>query len=225
MRSDELIKTDVVNQLRWDDRIDASDVTVKVDKGRVTLGGFAPSMRSKNAAFDNAFLINGVLSVENNIKVRFPETKVMPMDQAIRDNIINNLTFNTSLSPYNIGVEVEKGWVKLKGTVASYWEKLEAEDEALYVDGVVGVTNNLAIVPTEDYIDEEIAEDVMQALERNLYIDSEAIDVTVEDNEVTLEGIVESRSERDAAYDAALYTPGVIFVNDLLEVRSGVPAE
>ncbi|MGK7370381.1 MAG: BON domain-containing protein, partial [Candidatus Halalkalibacterium sp. M3_1C_030] len=44
MRNDEDIKVDVAKQLKWDARIDASDVSIKVDNGKVDLEGNVPTM-------------------------------------------------------------------------------------------------------------------------------------------------------------------------------------
>jgi len=41
-RSDEVIKKDVVDELYWDNRIDASKVTATVNDGAVTLAGAGP---------------------------------------------------------------------------------------------------------------------------------------------------------------------------------------
>ena len=41
--TDETIKTQVVDQLVWDSRVDAADVGVTVKKGSVTIKGMVPS--------------------------------------------------------------------------------------------------------------------------------------------------------------------------------------
>ena len=50
VQTSEEIKKDVVDQLYWDNRIDASSVTVEVDGGRVKLKGTAPTYTAKEAA-------------------------------------------------------------------------------------------------------------------------------------------------------------------------------
>lgn len=217
-RTDEDIKADVVNQFKWDARIDASDISVTVDNGKVKLGGEVPSVTGKTAAADDAYLVDGVISVENNLKVSFPETKTVPTDADIKTNVVDALSFNSDLESYKVDVTVDKGWVTLEGTVNAYWEKIEAENEALDVNGVLGVTNNLAVVPTGSYLDENIAQDIVSALERNVHVNADDIDVKVEDGEVTLDGTVKTYTAKNAAFDSALYTPGVVLVNNRIIV-------
>ncbi|HYZ25628.1 MAG TPA: BON domain-containing protein [Geminicoccaceae bacterium] len=47
MRSDEEIKRDVEEELRWDPDIDATDIAVSVKNGIVTLTGFVRSYSDK----------------------------------------------------------------------------------------------------------------------------------------------------------------------------------
>lgn len=111
-------------------------------------------------------------------------------------------------------MDVDDGWVTLEGTVDAYWEKLNAENEALGVHGVTGVTNNLAVVPTEDYRDEDIAEEIVSALERKVTVTASDINVKVENGEVTLTGTVDTVAEKNNAYDAARHSPGVVSVEN-----------
>lgn len=69
-RSDERIKEDVSDRLSDDDELDASDVTVQVSGGEVTLTGFVDSRDAKRAAEDCAEACSGVKHVQNNLRVR-----------------------------------------------------------------------------------------------------------------------------------------------------------
>lgn len=214
MRADEVIKTDVVDQMYWDHRIDASDIGVSVDDGKVTLTGAVPTYTAKRAAADNAWLVEGVALVENEIEVEYPTTVSVPTDDEIRANVQDAFTWNTDLSAFEIDVSVTNGWVTLEGTVDAYWKKIEAEGEAEDVQGVIGVTNKLAVVPTEKITDESIAEDVVNAIDRNRNVNVDDIDVTVSNGRVTLTGTVANKTAKSAAYNSALYTVGVTDVED-----------
>lgn len=217
-RTDEDIKVDITKQLNWDARIDASDISITVDDGRVTLAGEVPSVTAKSAATNDAYLVDGVVSVQNDLTVNFPESKTVPTDTDIKENVITALSLDSDLESYKIDVDVDQGWVTLEGTVNAYWEKVSAKNTALDVNGVLGVSNNLGVVPTESFVDESIANDIIKALERNVHVNADDIDVTVEDGEVTLEGIVRTITAKNAAYDAALYTPGVVHVQNKVTV-------
>lgn len=218
MRNDEDVKVDVAKQLKWDARIDASEVSIRVNNGKVELEGNVPTMTAKSAAFDDAYLVDGVLSVDNKLDVEIPSVKSTPTDSEIRDNVVTALSINSDVESYKIDVTVDKGWVTLEGTVNAYWEKVSAENEVLDINGVLGVSNNLGVVPTESYLDENIAEDIISALERNVHVNADDIDVKVEDGKVTLDGTVKTYTAKNAAFDSALYTPGVITVNNRIIV-------
>ncbi|WP_445664836.1 BON domain-containing protein [Fodinibius sp. AD559] len=219
MSTDEQIKVDITKQLQWDARIDASDISITVDSGSVDLKGSVPSITAKTAAYNDAHLVDGVVSVNNNIKVEFPESKTVPSDSEIRENAIRSLSFDSDLESYKIDVDVDQGWITLEGTVNAYWEKVAAENDVSDINGVIEVSNNLGVVPTENYIDENIAEDIVNALERNVHVNADDIDVRVEDGVVTLDGTVRTMIAKNAAFDAALYTPGVVTINNRIIVN------
>ena len=68
-------------------------------------------------------------------------------------------------------------------------------------------------MPTDDFVDEAIAEDITAALERNVCINPDLIDLTVSDGRVTLAGDVGSWYERDEAINSAKRTLGVVDVD------------
>jgi hyperosmotically inducible periplasmic protein len=68
-RRDEDIKLDVVANLRWDGRVDAADVQVDVDGGRVTLSGTVPNHTARVAAVQETWFTAGVGAVDDELKV------------------------------------------------------------------------------------------------------------------------------------------------------------
>lgn len=219
IRTDEQIKKDIVDQLYWDGRIDASDITITVDDGEVTLTGNVPSYRAREAAVNNAWRVQGVVGVENDLEIVYFEPETLPNDMQIRENILSSFRWNPDLRTEDIDVTVDKGWVTLEGTTDAFWKKMDAESIAYSVRGVVVVTNKIAIVTTQNITDELIAEDVMDAIERDVRVSVDSVDVTVTNGEVTLTGTVPSTTARNAAYSAALYTTGVINVDNNIIVR------
>jgi len=209
MRLDERIKKQVVDSLYWDDRVDAAEVAVSVEDGRVELDGSVPSYTAKLAARDDAWVVDGVKSIDDQLEVSLPSTPSLPSDDDIRDSIQSALRWDPELYSFKIDVDVSAGWVTLEGTVDAYWKKIRAERVITDVWGVLGVTNKLAVVPEGDITDERIAEDIVDAIDRNLNIDVDNVDVKVEEGDVTLTGTVSTLAAKSAAYDAALYTIGV----------------
>lgn len=215
--SDEQIKKQIIDQYVWDSRLDASKVDVTVDNGRVTIKGAVPTYRAKDAATQDAYLIRGVKWVDNQLVVQY-ETK--PTDDDMRSSVKGALFWDVDINSDKVDVSVLAGWVTLRGTVDAYWKKRQAEDDAYGVSGVIGVTNELAVVPTQEWEDERIAKDVQQALERNMNIVIDTVDVVVENGHVTLNGTVGTWVAYDSAERSARFTGGVVDVTNNITVEA-----
>jgi alpha-amylase/alpha-mannosidase (GH57 family) len=109
--------------------------------------------------------------------------------------------------------------VALRGSVNAYWKKLRAEEVTATLAGVRGVTNELSVVPTNAYEDRLIADSIVAALDRNVYVDVESVDVRVNGGVVTLSGSVSSLPAFRAAQETCERTVGVIAVNNELVIR------
>jgi osmotically-inducible protein OsmY len=215
---DEKIKADIVKQLYWDSRVEGSKINITVKEGVVVLGGVASSFLERKAAFEDAWSVPGVLSVENLIQVAAPTGTPRRGDREIKANVEGLLEWNSTLEDSKIEVSVDSSNVVLEGVVDGYWKKLYAEELAATTSGVVDVTNNLAVVPSKQVVDEAIAKDVTEALQRNAAVDADSVGVKVENGLVTLTGTVENWGAKTAAFFAALYTRGVVHVDDRLAV-------
>jgi hyperosmotically inducible protein len=217
---DEEIKKNVVEQLVWDDRVDASEIEVEVEFGRVTLIGSVPSDFTRRAAIDDAWSVDGVKSVQDDLTIElFERAKTKePLASAVKDALLLDAQIHAS----EITVSAAAGQITLEGTVEALWQKFRAEQIASDVKGVLGVTNEIAVVPAEDVQDEVIAADIVDAIDRNVNVDVDNVDVTVEDGFVTLSGTVKDWTAREAAYDAAANTLGVKGVTDRMLVETGV---
>jgi osmotically-inducible protein OsmY len=218
MPTQEKIKKDVVDQLYWDSRVDASNVEVEVEDGEVALTGEVPSYSSRQAATSTVWSVDGVTAVANQLQVQYPSAIEFPSDGDVRSNIESILLWNTDIDSSEIDVMVEDHIVTLEGTVDTYWKKIRTEELA-DVTGVFDVVNKLAVVPTEDYVDEDIATDVTDALARNLHISVDDVTVKVKDGEVTLTGTVSNWTAYRSAEDSAFYTLGVRDVDNRLTIE------
>jgi osmotically-inducible protein OsmY len=217
IRTDEIITKDVVDSLYWDSRVDASEVSVTVEDGIVTLSGTVPSYSARAAASECAWLVTGVRNVENQLKADL-RTEV-PSDSEIQASIEQTFTWNNDLYPFNLNVDVVEGWAILQGTVDTFWKKVRAEDMAFGMRGVIGVTNKLAVVPTQTIADESLAETIVNALDQNVNVNVDDVHVRVENGKVALTGAVPNWSAKQAAYDTARYTLGVKEVRDQVSLR------
>lgn len=142
-------------------------------------------------------------------------------DADIQEDVLAELSFDARVQPNEIGVRVKDGVVTLMGTVDSYFKKRAAEDAALRVDGVRAVANELEVrLPgAAERTDEDIARAIARALEWNVSVPHEAIDVTVEHGWVTLKGQVDWDYQRKAAEREARNATGVKGVTNLITIR------
>jgi len=217
-RSDEVIKKDVVDELYWDNRIDASNINVKVDNGIVKLSGEAPTYNSLTLARSLPWRIGGINDVKENIRVNYVLPAPLPSNEDVGIWIENTLAWDPVIDETRITVSVDNGIVTMEGTVDAYWKKSFVEDKISGIRGILDIENKLAVVPTERIDDEVIAQDIVAAFDRDVQVDPETITVDVKDGIATLSGVVPYPASRRAAERDASLTGGVIDVINELEV-------
>lgn len=216
--SDAQIVKDIIEHLSWDTRIDALNIQVSANDGRVQLSGTVPVFTHRHIAERACYEVKGVKLVENNLRIKHPSSVKIPPDNEIKEHLENLFRWNQEMSQEYVRITVTGGKVVLEGTVDAYWKKLRAEQMAASVKGVLGVKNKLSVVPTENLYDRSIGQSIGNALARNAQIDVNTVDVKVKDGIVTLSGSVPNQSARDAAREVAANTMGVIELYNQLEL-------
>jgi len=214
--SDEQVKKDIVNQLYWDQMVDASDITVDVSDGKVTLAGSVPSFAARGAAYNDAVIIPGVNLVDSKLEVKLPPALQPVTDDEIKTMVEKVLHWNADIDATNITASVIGGRVTLNGYLDAYWKKTKASELVSDIFGVLEVDNAISVVPVEGSEDRVIADDIMMALRRSTDIDTNTIEVMVADGVVTISGTVPNWTAFKAAEHIADNTAGVVGVtNDL----------
>src|ERR1700730_314235 len=166
-RSDDLIRSDVLFELKWDPKIgSSSDIAVAVKDGVVTLSGFVHSYWDKDAAEEAAKRVYGVRGVANEIEVKPSSTRT---DPEIARDAIHELESHISIPSDKIKVTVKNGWVTLEGSVDWQYQKTLADSAVKKLRGVIGVTNNIEVKPRVSPI--EIKEKIEEALKRSAELD------------------------------------------------------
>ncbi len=216
--SDEDIKKNVVDQLYWDDRVDASNITVTVQEGSVCLRGTVPTYFAFECAQEDALAVAGGAQIENRIEIRYPETIPMPTDEELRNRLTAILALNPDIQSIAVRIVVENGVVTLEGAVPAIWQKHHAQEVISRERGVIRILNRLKAIPARRFADRDIADDIGRALLRGGVVDAENLNVKVQAGVVILRGTVRGAEVRNQVYKAALYTPGVVEVIDQLEV-------
>ncbi|HQG31863.1 MAG TPA: BON domain-containing protein [Deltaproteobacteria bacterium] len=139
--------------------------------------------------------------------------------EEVRADVLSQMFRDDSLDPSGINVDVADSRVILTGTVPSYSDKWEAQNDAYDVPGVRYVENRLRVVPivTPSLSDADIRARVEKVLNWSSVIDASRINVSVDNGIVTLSGIVDSYWQKGKAWDLASNVIGVVdVINDLV---------
>ena len=219
MRLDENIKKDVVDQLYWDERVNAASVKVDVRDGKVTLSGNVPTYKARLSAIEDAWKIEGVSDVRNQLIVFYTSSAKMPSDAELENRARKAIFWNADINASSIEILVNEGVATLSGSVDIYWKKWEAEKIVSNIYGITDIINHLTIVSTQSRQDKDIAKNIENALKRNVYVNAEDVVVKAEDGTVTLTGVVSNWFGRSQAEDVASYTEGVIDVKNEIQVQ------
>jgi osmotically-inducible protein OsmY len=216
--SEETVKKNIIDQLKWDNRVDISNLKVEVSGGNVKLTGTVPSYRMYEIVNMDVLDVHGVTYLTNELKVKYRSTGTLPGDEQIKKNIEKMLSWDPDIDPVNISVAVNAGIVSLEGYVSAIWKKVMVEDMISNLTGVMQIINKLAIVPTDSFFDQAISEEIIAAFNRNIRIDAQDVNIRVENQIVILSGKVPSWKAYHAARDIVLYTRGVKEVQNNLMV-------
>jgi osmotically-inducible protein OsmY len=135
-------------------------------------------------------------------------------DDDLRRSVSDELSSDPALTvDADIRVSVTDGDVTLHGTVASYGDKREAVKAARRVRGVRSVKDEIEMMGRTDA---DLRGDVLAELAVGHI--PETVDAQVHEGKVTLTGEVDRQHHRDAAAFIAKVVPGVVGVENQLEV-------
>lgn len=210
-RSGTQIQQDVLDELKWDNHVTASDVGVTVKDGIVTLAGTVESYLVRQAAENAALRVKGVNAVANELEVKLPSsTERTDSDLALA--ALYALKWDAAISTDKLDVAVTHGWVSLKGEVEWNFQREAAERVVRRLAGVRGVSNfiTVAVRPTPA----DIKQRIEKALVRNAQTDARDLTVEVTGNTVVLKGTVRSYAEKVAAERSAWAAPGIMAVDN-----------
>jgi osmotically-inducible protein OsmY len=206
MKTEAELQQDVMNELKWEPTVKATEIVVTVKDGVVTLSGYVDSYGKKWAAERAAARISGVRAVTEAIQVRVPSF-LKRADEDIARAVANVIAWNVLVPHDRVEVHVQDGLVTLSGEVNSGYQKYAAEEAVRYLMGIVWLSNQITVKPT---VKPQDAKDrIESAFRRNALLDSRQITVETRGDCVVLSGSVRSWGESAEAQWAAWAAPGV----------------
>jgi len=147
MKTDALLQSDVISELKWEPSIDAGTIGVSVRDGIVTLDGYVNSFVEKLTAVRAASRVMGVKAVAQELKIRLPQSYERN-DADIAEAAVNALEWNMKVPDDRIKVEVQDGMVILTGEVDWEYQRAAAHDAVCCLIGIKGVTDEINIKPS-----------------------------------------------------------------------------
>lgn len=216
MKSDQQLRLDVIDELRWDPSVGRAEIAVAAEEGVVTLAGQVNSYMKRFAAVRAAERVAGVRVVVDAMKVRLPSDTTRT-DDDIAHAVAVALQWDVEVPDDRVKADVRHGLVTLDGDVDWYYQRGAAERAIRSLAGVTGVYNRLKVRKQPSLPD--VKNRIEKALERQAELDARSIKVDAADGMVFLRGAVRSRAERGEAERAAWAAPGVTSVRDELVIE------
>lgn len=139
-------------------------------------------------------------------------------DSQIQLEVLDELRLEPMVDSNHIGVEVRQGVATLSGHVDSYAEKWHAEEAAQRVSSVKALAVELQVIFKDDFnqTDSDIAKNVKNIIDWNVFLPSTGISVMVEHGWVSLKGHVVADYQRRLAESSIRYLSGVKGVSNQL---------
>ena len=216
MRTDAQIKQDILDELVFQPKIDATQIGVVVDDGVVTLTGLVFSYAKKITIIKTVEKIAGVKAIAEDIVIGY-RSSLNKTDTEIAIAAINAIEWNASVPNDKVIVEVDNGWITLLGALEHAYQKDAARRTVEFLTGVKGVSNNI-ILKQNTIQPEDIKDKINKAFKRSAVINGLGINIETIDHAVKLTGKVSSLAEKKEAEKAAFNAPGVYAVQNELKI-------
>lgn len=229
-RPDSLVTQDVRASLKWDSRIDANQIRVKVSDHEVTLSGKVGSALEKRIAMEDAY-VAGASFVDTDQLTVAPEqrnqmevklTAPVPDDE-VEHAIREAMKMDPRLQAGQVNVSVVEGHATLTGVVDNLKAKRSAASDAKNTLGVWSVENAIRIEPVQPIPDSQLQQRIQAALQRDTYINPNQIRVQVNNGRVTLSGEADTYFMKWQVGDAVASLDNVLAIKNNITVPYDEP--
>ncbi|MGW0505542.1 BON domain-containing protein [Micromonospora sp. NPDC003241] len=216
-RTDEHIRTAVLDELDWEPRVRPHEIGVSVAEGVVTLTGRVDGYAKKWAAERAAHRVAQVRAVANDLAVH-TATGAERTDPEIAAAVTHALQWHAFVPVEQIDVTVSQGWVTLHGEVEWEYQRRAAQQAVAGLGGVRGVSDGLVVRPSVRPDGAVLAQRIVDALARNQATEAEQVTVRVHGDTVLLGGLVHSMPERAEVERVVWSAPGIREVRNHIAV-------
>lgn len=203
-------------------------INVSVHNGIARLTGTVSVFDFKRQADERVHRVKGVLGVENDIEVAGPTLS----DAELQQKVLKAVQYDRvgwRSQPFNaVSVSVQDGAVTLGGHAVGPVDADSAVATASNIKGVKDVINDIQVDPVSP-MDDRIRFATYRAVYGFPSLNKYAIDplkpirISVQNGNVTLYGVVDSQSDKNAAGIRANSVPGVFHVTNDLQVAGQQP--
>ncbi|MEZ0334575.1 MAG: BON domain-containing protein [Gemmatimonadales bacterium] len=215
--------------------VSAFDVNATTNRGQVTLTGEVPSDETRRLAAAITQDTSGVSAVHNNLTVNpgargnqdVAQLGDRVADLEIKTLVIDQLARSPELKDKTLKVQVNKKVVALDGAVDTPAQKRAAEQIALQVPGVQGLTGQITVASAgtaPESADDKLARRVEFELYSTRALPLQSVQVRSQDGTVFLTGPVTSRAEKLLAERVSQSVDGVKRVVNNLSAPEGAAA-
>lgn len=209
------LRNDVLDELGFEPSLEEGGIGVAVEDGVVTLAGHVRSYAEKKVAERAVKRVDGVHGIANDLVVELWEG-FQRDDTDIAHAALDALAWDTWLPRDAVTVTVKDGWITLDGSLPWQYQKIEAERAVSHLQGVKGVTNQIAVKPRVQAT--QVDRRIQSAFQRAASLDARNVHVETAGSVVILHGTVRSWAEHEDAERAAWSVPGVTSVRNELRI-------
>jgi osmotically-inducible protein OsmY len=139
-KTDVEVAQEVITALTANYSVPNDKISVKVEKGWVSLSGELPWNYQRDAAFESVRHLTGVKGVTNSIKIKSDSS-----DAIEKKEVEKAIARSWSVDDSDINVSVSGTTVTLRGTVNSWYQRDEAARIAWNTPGIWHVDNKLIV--------------------------------------------------------------------------------
>ncbi len=188
------------------------------DNGKVIVRGKVDTYYDKLDVYEIVSKVPGVKEIEDLV---VNTTEALP-DDMVKANVVNGLK-NSSviIEPDSLDVSVDDGMVFLSGTVSFPKEKLMAETIASSQDGVMGLDNEIQVLPpAQARSDENLRTVIAEMIKYQFPLLDGKVKFTVVNGDVSLDGTVSSLWEKANVKKECSRILGVRSVTETLKIKT-----